>query len=334
MRESSVSSRLRPSDATLIRLTGLAFTLEHIATSSRYGFHRDELLTYSNARHLDRRYVVYPPLTAWLARAELAIFGANLIGFRFFAAIAMGLLIVLTGLTARALGGSRTAMLVAAVAAAIEGPVVFSGSFLSYMTFDLLWWVAVAWSTVCLLRSQTPAGGSASASLSGSAYSPNTPWPSLLPACSAGCSSAEPPLPAPPMVLVRCRRLRCPHSACTPLATSSPLCGPRLDAEHSLPRCQLGPCRILHSEPVLASHQPCHCSHLAGRPLVSLRNSRRKALPHGRLDVCHPTVPLPCGPRPRLRSQPRLPDAHGSRCRLGRTTTYLAQSALVVRRYS
>ena len=47
-------------------------------------------------------------------------------------------------------------MLVAAVAAAIEGPVIFSGSFLSYMTFDLLWWVAVAWSTVCLLRSQNP----------------------------------------------------------------------------------------------------------------------------------------------------------------------------------
>ncbi len=100
MRESSVSSRLRPSDGTFIWLTGLAFTLEHIATSSRYGFHRDELLTYSNARHLDWCYVVYPPLTAWLARAELAIFGANLIGFRFFAAIAIGLLIILTGLTA------------------------------------------------------------------------------------------------------------------------------------------------------------------------------------------------------------------------------------------
>jgi hypothetical protein len=156
IRESSVSSRLRPSDSTLIWLTGVTFTLEHIATSSRYGFHRDELLTYSNARHLDWCYVVYPPLTAWLARAELTIFGANLTGFRVCAAIAIGLLIVLTGLTARAFGGSFRAMLVAAVATAIEGPIVFSGSFLSYMTFDLLWWVAVAWCTVCLLRSQNP----------------------------------------------------------------------------------------------------------------------------------------------------------------------------------
>jgi 4-amino-4-deoxy-L-arabinose transferase-like glycosyltransferase len=135
---------------------GLAFTLLHIATSSRYGFHRDELLTYSNATHLDWCYVVYPPLTAWLGRVELALFGPNLVGFRLFAAIAIGLLIVLTGLTARVLGGGRCAMMVAAVAAAIAGPIVFSGSFFSYMTLDLLWWVAVAWCVACLLRSADP----------------------------------------------------------------------------------------------------------------------------------------------------------------------------------
>src|ERR1700733_6939876 len=156
MHDSTHPSQVHADGRVALWLTGLAFTAIHVAFSGRYGFHRDELLTYSNARHLDWCYVVYPPLTAWLARAELAIFGANLIGFRFFAAIAMGLLIVLTGLTARALGGSRTAMLVAAVAAAIEGPGVFSCSFLSYMTFDLLWWVTVAWSTVCLLRSKNP----------------------------------------------------------------------------------------------------------------------------------------------------------------------------------
>lgn len=156
MQESPFQRWLHPSDATVIWLTGLAFSLLHIATSGRYGFHRDELLTYSNARHLDWCYVVYPPLTAWLARVELAIFGINLIGFRLFAAIAIGLLIVLTGLTARALGGSRRAMLIAAVAAGIAGPIAFSGSFLSYMTFDLLSWVAVVWCTACLLRSQDP----------------------------------------------------------------------------------------------------------------------------------------------------------------------------------
>jgi 4-amino-4-deoxy-L-arabinose transferase-like glycosyltransferase len=143
----------RVSDTAALWLTGLAFTAVHIAGGGRYGFHRDELLSYTNARHLDWCYVVYPPLTAWFARAELALFGTSLIGFRFFAAIAVGLVGVLAGLIARELGGSRRAMLVACVATSIAGPVVFSGAFLSYMSFDLLWWVAVAWCVARLLRS-------------------------------------------------------------------------------------------------------------------------------------------------------------------------------------
>jgi hypothetical protein len=150
------SLQLFPSDTAALWLTGLAFTALHIATSGRYGFHRDELLTYTNARHLDWCYVVYPPVTAWLARVELMIFGTSLTGFRFLAAVSIGLLAVLAGLIAREMGGKRQAMLVAAVAASIAGPVAFAGSFFSYMTFDLLCWVAVAWCTARLLRSQDP----------------------------------------------------------------------------------------------------------------------------------------------------------------------------------
>ena len=137
-------------------LTGLAFTVLHIAFSGRYGFHRDELLSYTNAIHLDWCYVVYPPLTAWMARVELLLFGPSLVGFRFLPAVAVGLVSVLAGLTARAHGGGRRAMLVAAVAAGIAGPVSFAGSFLSYMSFDLLWWVLAAWAMAELLRSHNP----------------------------------------------------------------------------------------------------------------------------------------------------------------------------------
>lgn len=144
------------SDSGTLWIIGLAFTLIHITTSGRYGFHRDELLTYTNALHLDWCYVVYPPMTAWLARAELAVFGTSLVGYRFLPAVAIGLVAVLSGLIARQLGGKRRAILVTAVAASIAGPVVFSGYFLSYMTFDVLAWVVVAWCTACLLRSQDP----------------------------------------------------------------------------------------------------------------------------------------------------------------------------------
>jgi hypothetical protein len=79
MQESPMQPSQRPNDTAGVWLAGLLFTLVHIAASSRYGFHRDELLTYSNARHLDWCYVVYPPFTAWLARVELAVFGTSLI---------------------------------------------------------------------------------------------------------------------------------------------------------------------------------------------------------------------------------------------------------------
>jgi 4-amino-4-deoxy-L-arabinose transferase-like glycosyltransferase len=141
------------SDTAAVWLLGLGFAAVHLIAGARYGFHRDELLTYSNARDLEWGYVVYPPVTAFLARIELVLFGTSLIGFRFFAAVACGLTTVLSGLMARAMGGSRQAMLVSAFAASIGGAVFFTGSFMSYMSFDLLWWVATAWCVTRLLES-------------------------------------------------------------------------------------------------------------------------------------------------------------------------------------
>jgi hypothetical protein len=155
MNESTGVRRVQ-SDGVALWLTGLAFTAIHLAFSGRYGFHRDELLSYSNAMHLDWCYVVYPPLTAWLARAELTVFGTSLMGYRFLPAVAIGMVSVLAGLIARAMGGGRRTMLVAAVSAGIAGPICFAGTFFSYMSFDLLWWVLVAWATTHLLRSQNP----------------------------------------------------------------------------------------------------------------------------------------------------------------------------------
>jgi 4-amino-4-deoxy-L-arabinose transferase-like glycosyltransferase len=154
MRDSAQVSPVSREGSVALWLTGLAFTAIHVAFSGRYGFHRDELLSYSNAMHLDWCYVVYAPLTAWLARAELVVFGNSLVGYRLLPAISVGLVSVLAGLMARGLGGGKRAMLVAAVAAGIAGPTCFAGSFLSYMSFDVLWWVLVAWSTVRLLETE------------------------------------------------------------------------------------------------------------------------------------------------------------------------------------
>ncbi|UWZ83441.1 glycosyltransferase family 39 protein [Occallatibacter riparius] len=156
MRDSSDWRRNFPSSTAALWLLGLAFTAVHLLAGTRYGFHRDELLTYSNARDLQWGYVVYPPLTAFLGRVELILFGTSLLGFRFFAAIACGLVTFLSGLMARSMGGSRRAIFVSAFAASIGGAVFFTGSFMSYMSFDVLWWVAVAWCVVRLLETEDP----------------------------------------------------------------------------------------------------------------------------------------------------------------------------------
>lgn len=154
MHDSPHSRRFLPSDTAALCLLGFVFTAVHLAAGARYGFHRDELLTYTNALKLKWEYVVYPPVTALLARIELTLFGTSLVGFRFFAAIACGLVSVLTGLMARAMGGKRHAMLAAAFAASVGGDVFFTGSFMSYMSFDLLCWVVVAWCAMQLLQSE------------------------------------------------------------------------------------------------------------------------------------------------------------------------------------
>ena len=146
----------RARDFGILVLLALAVVLLHTLTNGQYGFHRDELLTFSNARHLDWGYVVYPPMTPFLARVELELFGTSLRGFRFFAAVSQGLVLFLTGLAARELGGKRQAQLLAALATAIAGPSLVAGWFLGYTSFDYLWWVLVAYFVIRLLKSDDP----------------------------------------------------------------------------------------------------------------------------------------------------------------------------------
>src|SRR3974390_314154 len=143
-------------DFGVLIVLALANILIHTLANGQYGYHRDELLSYDNARHLAWGYVVYPPMTAFIGRVELELFGTSLRGFRFFAAVAQGLVMLLTGLAAREFGGRREAQLVAAAAVGIGGHALFSGSFMSYTSFDYLWWVLVAYFVICLLKSDDP----------------------------------------------------------------------------------------------------------------------------------------------------------------------------------
>jgi len=109
-------------DNTVLCLLGLALFLLHMFTNHRYGFHQDEMVVVDNAYHLAWGYVEYPPLTPFLARLSISLFGLTLVSARMFSALAQSIAMVLAGLMARELGGKRMAQVVAALVAAGREP--------------------------------------------------------------------------------------------------------------------------------------------------------------------------------------------------------------------
>jgi MFS family permease len=152
---SRVTQFLR-SDLGILILIAAARVVFHVATNGQYGFHRDELQTLDDARHLDWGFVAYPPITPLIGRLELILFGSSLVGFRLFSAIAVSMVMVLAGLIAKELGGRRHVQVLAAVAAGIAPISLVQGAVLQYVAFDYLWGVTVTYFLVRLLNSDDP----------------------------------------------------------------------------------------------------------------------------------------------------------------------------------
>ena len=123
----------------------------HVATNGQYGFHRDELQTLADARYLDWGYVAYPPLTPFVGRIALELFGTSLRGFRFFAALSQSIAFVVIGLMAKRLGGGRAAQITAAFAATIAPVALASGALFQYVALDYLWYVLLAYFVISLI---------------------------------------------------------------------------------------------------------------------------------------------------------------------------------------
>ena len=139
------------SDTALLVYLAAATVVVHVIFGNRYGYHRDELATLEDTRHLAWGYPAYPPVTPFFGRVSLELFGTSLRGFRFFANLAQAITVVLCGLIARAMGGRRQAQMMAAAAAL---PFVLGGGYLmQYVAFDALAWVLVAYFVTRLLAS-------------------------------------------------------------------------------------------------------------------------------------------------------------------------------------
>ena len=146
----SAKAEGRPADAarrrvdiTLIIGIALAKLTLNVVFHGRYGYFRDELYYIACSDHLDWGYVDHPPLSIAILALTRLVLGDSLYGIRFTAALAGAATVVLTGLMARRLGGSRFSQLLAAGAVALS-PVVLGNAarYYSMNAFDLLFWAA------------------------------------------------------------------------------------------------------------------------------------------------------------------------------------------------
>ncbi|MDX1615304.1 MAG: glycosyltransferase family 39 protein, partial [Candidatus Promineifilaceae bacterium] len=156
-RSPTIQSHRPPHSAwrLLVLLAGSRFLL-HLLTNDQYGFHQDALAFLANGLHPDWGYVAYPPLTPWLGRLGLALFGPSLVGIKTLAALAQSVAMIFSGLLARELGGGRLAQAAAALAAGIGLMSLIMGTLFQYISFDYLWWVLVLYCLARLINSADP----------------------------------------------------------------------------------------------------------------------------------------------------------------------------------
>ncbi len=152
----SRAATLPPIEHAILFSLSAAMMVLHIATNGRYGFHRDELQFLYDARHLDWGFVAYPPVTPFIEHVGLGLFGLSMIGLRMFSVIAQAAVIYISGMMARELGGRRLAQFTAALAVALSPLPIFEGTEFQYSSFDLLWWVLIAFFVIRLLRTENP----------------------------------------------------------------------------------------------------------------------------------------------------------------------------------
>ncbi len=128
----------------------------HLLANNKYGFHQDALAFLANGQQLAWGYVAYPPLTPFIGRIGLELFGPSLVGIKAFAAGAQCIAMVFTGLMAKEFGGGRMAQVIASVAAGIGIMSLGMSTLFQYITFDYLWWVLIFYCLIRLLKTENP----------------------------------------------------------------------------------------------------------------------------------------------------------------------------------
>jgi hypothetical protein len=144
------------SDVAILIYLALFKLLLHWLTSGGYGYFRDEFYYIAVSQRLDFGYLEFPPMIALITALTRAMLGESLFALHFFPALAGALIVLLTGLMARELGGGRFAQALAALAILAAPVFMAMNSVLTMDTFDELWWALAAYTVIRLFKRDRP----------------------------------------------------------------------------------------------------------------------------------------------------------------------------------
>lgn len=138
-------SRWPASEWRIVAALACAKLLFQLIAFHGYGIFRDELYYLACGRHLAWGYVEFPPMIAVLTRAVTLPFGESLFAIRLLPAIAGALLVVLTAMIARELGGGRFAQGLAGLAVIVAPAWMSIDHFMNTNAFEPLFWAGAVW---------------------------------------------------------------------------------------------------------------------------------------------------------------------------------------------
>lgn len=141
--------------APVVALALLTF-IGHMLVAGNYGYFRDELYYLVAGQRLGLGYVDFPMMIALLAALMNLIAHDALIAIHVIPALAVAALVIVSGLMARALGGSRYAQGLAALATCATVTFLATGSLFSMDILDALWWSLGAYVIILLVKRDDP----------------------------------------------------------------------------------------------------------------------------------------------------------------------------------
>ena len=126
----------------------------HLLANRGYGFFRDELYYIACGEQLDFGYVDHPPFVALVTKLSRLLLGDSLFALRLFPAIAGAIVVFLTGLLVRELGGKKFAQVLGCVAVIISPVFLVTGNHMSMNPFDHLFWALSALLMIRILKTE------------------------------------------------------------------------------------------------------------------------------------------------------------------------------------